>query len=126
MNLSARSFVRGAWFVARGDLGHMLRRRETILWVFVMPALFFYFIGTVTGGMAAGPNRRETLAVRGAEQGGFLVEELMRRLREQQFDIVKPESEEAFRTFERRLTIPKPPDSTFTEAVLAGRQQLVT
>ena len=28
----------------------MLRARETLLWLFVMPILFFYFIGTVTGG----------------------------------------------------------------------------
>ena len=127
MGASPHSFVRGAWFVARCDLAHMLRRRETILWIFVMPALFFYFIGTVTGGMAVpGTNRRDTLAVRGAEQGGLLVDELLGRLRDQQYDVVKPESDEAFRTFARRLTIPKPPDATFTEAVLAGRQQTIT
>lgn len=119
------SFARGAWFVARADLAHLLGRRETLLWVFVMPILFFYFIGTVTGGMSASADRKDQLAVRGAEQGGVLVDELLRRLQDQQYDIVKPDSDAAFKGFARRLTIPKPPDSTFTEAVLAGRQQTV-
>ena len=43
--------LRSAWFVARWDLLFLLRQRETILWTFVMPFLFFYFIGTVTAGL---------------------------------------------------------------------------
>ena len=42
-----------AWFVARHDLLYMLRRRETLLWTFVMPIVFFYFIGTVTSETSA-------------------------------------------------------------------------
>ena len=67
--------LQAAWFIARQDLAHMLRRRETLAWVFVMPILFFYFIGTVTGGFAApSADRRDTLAVRGGENGGYLVD----------------------------------------------------
>ena len=33
-----------AWFVAVRDAVHMLRQKEAILWIFVMPFLFFYFI----------------------------------------------------------------------------------
>ena len=40
--------LHSAWFIARRDLLLLLRQRETILWTFVMPFLFFYFIGTVT------------------------------------------------------------------------------
>ena len=50
------SLLQGAWFIARKDVAYLLRRRETILWTFVMPIVFFYFIGTVTGGF--GPTRR--------------------------------------------------------------------
>ena len=39
-----------ALFVARSELARSLRQKETILWTFLMPIVFFYFIGTVTGG----------------------------------------------------------------------------
>src|SRR5580765_6338604 len=83
-----RAFLRGAWFVARNDVAHVLRKRETILWVFVMPVLFFYFIGTVTGG-PIGPvaGQKDRLAVRGGEKGGTLVDELLGRLRDQNYDV---------------------------------------
>ena len=98
----------GAWFVARKDVAYMLSRRETMLWVFVMPIVFFYFIGTVTSGFGSSPNQRERLAVRGAEGGGFLVDELIRRLEAQKYEVVRPATDEAFATFTRRLTIPAP------------------
>jgi ABC-type Na+ efflux pump permease subunit len=118
----------GAWFVARKDVAYMLTRRETILWVFVMPIVFFYFIGTVTAGFGGSPNQRERLAVRGAEGGGFLVDELIRRLEAQQYEVVRPATAEAFAAFARRLTIPSPvaPHASFTGAALAGVRQTIT
>jgi ABC-2 type transport system permease protein len=120
------SFLAGAWFVARKDLAHMLRRRETIVWTFVMPIIFFYFIGTVTAGFGS-PAREQkaALAVRGAEDGGVLVDELLRRLGDQNYEIVRPDPE-TFGTFERRLTIPRPAASSFSDAVLAGQRQTIT
>ncbi|HEY7473998.1 MAG TPA: hypothetical protein VH679_03235, partial [Vicinamibacterales bacterium] len=113
--------LRQAWFIARKDVAYMLRQRETLMWVFLMPILFFYFIGTVTGGFD-GPagDRKDPLAVRGAAGGGFLAEELIRRLEAQDFDIRRPASDEAFRAATRRLTIPAPKEGTgtFTDAVL--------
>ena len=38
--------MREARFIAGKDLKYMFRQRETILWAFFMPVLFFYFIGT--------------------------------------------------------------------------------
>ena len=46
---------RDACFIAGRDLAIMLRTRETILWTFVMPVVFFYFMGTVTAGFG-GPD----------------------------------------------------------------------
>jgi len=118
-----------ALFIARKDIAHMLRQRETFLWVFVMPILFFYFIGTVTGGFA-GPagTQKDPLAVRGGEGGGFLVDELIRRLQAQNFEIVRSPSDDAFRAQTRRLIIPPPSDgyASFTDAVLAGKPQVLT
>ena len=39
--------------LARNELKLALKDRSTILWLFIMPAVFFYFIGAVTqGGMS--------------------------------------------------------------------------
>jgi hypothetical protein len=120
--------LRQAWFIARKDVAYMLRQRETLMWVFLMPILFVYFIGTVTGG-SDGParDRKDPLAVRGAAGGGFLADELIRRLEAQDFDIRRPASDEAFRAETRRLTIPAPKEGTgtFTDAVLAGQPQVL-
>ena len=45
---------RDAWFIARSDVRYLLMKRETILWTFVMPIIFFYFIGTTGCGYLAG------------------------------------------------------------------------
>lgn len=45
-----------ALFLARFDLKYLLRQRETLMWTFLMPGLFFYFIGTVTGGAGFAPD----------------------------------------------------------------------
>ena len=52
------SFFTSAWFLARKDVAHFMRIRETLLWVFVMPILYFYFIGTVTGGFGSPSGER--------------------------------------------------------------------
>ena len=122
------NLLRGAWFVATKDVTYLLRRRETLLWTFLMPVVFFYFIGTVMGGFGPSGDRRTALAVRGGTNGGFLVDEIMRRLDAQQYDIVKPDTEDAFAKSSRRLIIPNPPAPypTFTAAALAGQQQTLT
>ena len=90
------SLLQGAWFVATKDVAYLLRRRETILWTFLMPIVFFYFIGTVTGGFGSTADRRTPLAVRGGANGGFLIDELMRRLEAQQYDVVRPDTGRRF------------------------------
>ena len=117
--------MRPLWFVARTEIAHQLRRRETLMWVFVMPVIFFYFIGTVSGGMSIEPgSRHDRLALRAPADGGFLVDEIVRRLEAQQFVVERPATDEAFERYTRRLTIPAPPDGkTFTAAALAGEPQ---
>ena len=102
--------MRDALFIARNDLAQMLRARETLLWVFVMPALFFYFIGTVTGGMSgsASSDRPDALALDAPADAGFLVDELVRRLEAQNFRVERPDSPEAFEGYSRRLVVPRP------------------
>ena len=75
-----REWIRSAAFIARSDLSFMLRQRETLLWTFAMPLLFFYFIGTVTGGFGGGdPNRPDPLALRTDAPRGVVLEAIVER-----------------------------------------------
>ena len=117
--------LRDATFIAGRDLTHLLRQRETLLWVFLMPPLFFYFIGTVTGGFGSSPGPDDPpvmIAVVAPEPSGFLLDEIVRRLAEEGLEAVRPASPEELARYSRRLTVPDPPAgyATFTEAVLAG------
>lgn len=106
-----------ALFIARKDIRYMLRARETILWVFVMPIVFFYFIGTITGGYGRGPAPREKLALKTQGDGGFLLGHLVHRLDERGYQVVQTESDSLFARHSRRLTVP----AGFTDSLLAGR-----
>ena len=119
--------IYNAWFIASRDLRHMLRQRETILWVFLMPLLFFFFIGTITGGSQSPGAAEETpklLAVQGPEEGGFLLEELYAAIRAQNFEIEFVGADVLPDQFARRLVIPEPEPgfASFTDSVLAGNQ----
>ena len=70
------SFLQSALFVARKDLWYLLRQRETLLWTFAMPPVFFFFIGTVTGGMRGGMVEQPSLDVVAPEPSGFLADGL--------------------------------------------------
>lgn len=74
-------------FIALADLRYQLRQRETLLWLLIMPPVFFYFIGTVTGGSARSFSGEQAtpLAVV-AENPGFLREQVDRRLRDNDFE----------------------------------------
>ena len=119
---------RDALLIARHDLRRMLLARETLLWTFAMPVIFFYFLGTVTGGFATtDPDRPDPIALRGADGGGFLVGELTRRLQEQNFAVATASEAEAD-GYARRLTLPEPAagHDDLTASVLDGNQATLT
>jgi ABC-2 type transport system permease protein len=73
-------------FIAWQDVRNQLRQGSTLLWVLLMPPIFFYFIGTVTGGFSAGlsggPATPLTVV---AVNPGFLKEQIDKRLSENDF-----------------------------------------
>jgi ABC-type Na+ efflux pump permease subunit len=79
--------LRDALFIARTDLADALRQKETLVWTFVMPLVFFWFIGTVTGGFAERGDERTPIAVRAGDDGGFLVGEIERRLGDRGYEV---------------------------------------
>ncbi len=123
--------LRSSWFIARKDLAYLLTRKETILWTFVMPIIFFYFIGTVTsgfGGPGGSGDEPDALALRAPEGSGFLLDELVLRLEEQNYAIEQPTSPEEFEAYSRRLTVPSPEGEQpgFTQRVIGGEEVAVT
>jgi len=73
--------VKNIFFIAQSDVRAQLRQGSTLLWVFIMPPIFFYFIGTVTGGFTAGTSGGlATPLTIIAENPGFLKDQLELRL----------------------------------------------
>ena len=111
--------IRDALFLARKDLPHFFREWSTWFWAIVMPIVFFYFIGTITGGMA-GSASAETIGIVIGENSGFLADEFVRGLKAAGYKITRVDAA-ALDSYNRRITIP----SAFTENVLAGKQALI-
>lgn len=109
--------LRDTLFIARKDVKYMLRARETMLWVFVMPIVFFFFIGTITGGGGRSPATKDKLAVRTQGDTGFLFDQLVRRLEERDYQIVRTDNDSLFARYSRRLTVP----AGFTDSLLVSR-----
>jgi ABC-type Na+ efflux pump permease subunit len=120
--------LRHALFIARHDLGFMLRQRETLMWLFFMPPVFFYFIGTVTGGFgSAALGGGSPLAVQAPANGGIVVDQLVARLEQQGYAVARPATREEFERFDRRLVVPDvSTGATVTDYVLAGNRLQVT
>ena len=116
--------LRHALFIAGHDLRFMLRQRETLLWVFVMPPLFFYFIGAVTGGFGTAPAAGgPPLAVHAPANSGLVVDQLVARLEQQGYAVARPATPEELALYARRLIVPEvTTHATVTDSVLAGNQ----
>jgi len=106
---------RDAFYLARMDAAQLLRRRETLVWTFVMPIIFFYFIGTINGS-SSGP-ARDNLAVSVPPDAGFLADRLLARLEQRGYHVIRDQEPKEFLRFRRRLSIP----AGFTDSVLAGK-----
>ena len=109
------------WFLARMELKTMLRQRETILWTFIMPVLFFFFIGNMTGGFRSSGTSTTPLVVDSAANAGFLGDHLMTRLDRAGFRTIRGDTLSVAVNY-ARLAIPP----AFTDSVLAGHQIPVT
>lgn len=114
---------RSAVFLASKDVKYMLRAKETLLWVFFMPVVFFFFIGLITSGFSAGvsPRGKTSLIVDRDPESGFLAPHLEKRLDGVGFLLLSPET---VSTDSRapRLAIP----TAFTDSVLAGHPVTLT
>lgn len=94
----------------------MLRQKETLLWTFGMPPVFFFFIGTITGGFGDG-DEKPALDLVAPEPAGWMADALAERLADEGYDVRRstaaPDSSEAAA---RRLELP----AAFGDSLLAG------
>jgi ABC-2 type transport system permease protein len=107
--------------IALRDFLMLIRHPVTILWAFVMPVIFFSFIGKLTGGFGPNPDRPDVIAVYAPRDAGFLAPALIRHLTATGYEVRAVESEAALSEFSRRLQLPP----GFTANVLAGKAQKV-
>jgi ABC-type Na+ efflux pump permease subunit len=113
-------FIPSAAFIARKELWYSVRHRETVLWVFIMPIVFFYFIGTITGGFTP-TARKPSISVVVPDDAGVLAQQVLRRIEEQGFEVVSSPRPPEAGPPRRELTFP----AGFTDAVLAGTPMTV-
>jgi len=109
--------LRDALFLARTDLRYMFHSRETWFWAFLMPVVFFYLIGAMTGGFSRASDAREPIALSVPPDAGYLVDHLVSRLEARSYRVVRVRDASELAGYRRRLTIP----AGFTESVLAGK-----
>jgi len=116
--------MNNAFIIALHDIRHQLRQGATLLWVFIMPPIFFYFIGTVTGGFSAGMGggAANPLIVEAASPG-FMQAQIDQRLRDNNFEpewreYAPPGGDSEAGKAERILTF----SNMLSDKVLAGEQ----
>ena len=116
------SYFNSILLLARTDLKLALKDRSTVVWLGIIPAVFFYFIGTVTQGGVSFVDNTVKLVVENND-GDFLSRHLETRLEENLFSLIRPqdipppgEGEEPAKY--RRLVIP----ANFTEQLRADEQ----
>lgn len=110
--------LRDAWFLARADFRHLIRRRETLLWAFALPVVFFYFLGTVTQQFSSDANQKDRLGIVLEPDAGPRAGQLIDRLTKEGFAIVRLDSRAKLADYRRRLTIP----TAFSRELAAGHR----
>lgn len=113
-------------FIAVSDVRHQLREKATLLWLFVMPPVFFYFIGTVTSGFSSGVSGGQiTPLTVVAANPGFLQAQIERRLSDNDFAVewvAALEAAGAQETPARTLTF----DGPISDRILDGESVTAT
>ena len=103
------SQIPAMFFIARKDVQYLFRTREIWMWVFVMPVVFFYFLGSITKNNLGGPESKDPIIVSVPADAGFLAQRLLKALEARNYQIVEQNA---------RVRLEIPPG--FTTSVLNG------
>ena len=78
----------------------------------ISPILFFYFIGTVTGGFGSTTTQKDNIALLTTSGGaGFLTDQLTRRLEDEDYKVHVLDDPVEFERYRRRLVVHRRPSS---------------
>lgn len=114
--------MRRALFIGRKEVLYQLRSRETLLWVFILPIVFFFFIGSVTGGMSRRGGAVQRIVLEAPADAGWLADRLQRNLEAQEFAVERVGPGEAGASgASRRLVLPV----GVMDSLAVGRQATV-
>ncbi len=117
--------MRGRWsritFLTGKDFWYLIREPETLFWMFLMPFVFFFFIGSMAGGLGGGGSGEEFLASWAPDEG-VLVPAIEERLTNLGYTIVRIDTVEHMDRYNRQIRFPE----AFSDSVFAGNQATVT
>lgn len=104
-------------FIAKKDFFYSLKDKSLLVWMFVMPLVFFGFIGSTTGGLggSSGPSNIAVWeSVEGMSEKEELAKQLIYRLKHENYNVVVfnevnnlEERKHHFKNYTRRLWLPK-------------------
>jgi ABC-2 type transport system permease protein len=121
--------ARNVLFLARFELLHGLRQRETLAWTFLMPLVFFFFFSKMSGIMGGGGRgeRKDPLRLEVPADAGFLADEIAQRLGERGYVVerVEPGHSSALAKEDDETSSLALP-AALTERALAGETSVLT
>ena len=111
-------------FIAKKDFFYSLKEKTLLVWLFIMPLVFFGFIGSTTGGLAGNFNKKSNIAiwepVVDMSKNNVLLKQIIYRLQKEGFNTKifnqntkNKEIKYHFEDYTRRLWIPKDMQQNF-------------
>ena len=106
-------------FIAKKDFHYSLKEKTLLMWLFIMPLVFFGFIGSTTGGLSGGNSNKVTNVALWESQPGVaenipLAKQIIYRLEKESFNVIvfnavndKEERKYHFENYTRRLWLPE-------------------
>jgi ABC-type multidrug transport system permease subunit len=105
--------LRDALFIARKDVRHALQLPQVWVWMFVLPLVLSYIVGSL---MEFALLHIDRIALYTPANAGFLADDLARRLTASDYTVVRVSERAALKDYPLWLALP----DDFTHSVLAG------
>lgn len=109
--------IKHVLFIAKKDFFYSLKDKTLLVWMFIMPLVFFGFIGSTTGGLAgsSGPSNIAIWeGVHGMSESDELAKQIIYRLKQENYNTVifnkdndLEERKYHFKNYTRRLWLPE-------------------